>query len=517
MSVHQTVWVSVLTAIYLCFELAFNARLLDVVGSAASNDQIHQIELFGRSLSGIAVALVLLQFLLSSRTRRKSDSPTGLAIVFWCMLSGLIVFGSLQILVEQLVERSTPEFRRASLNILLVQRALVNGGVQLDGLDDDTQLFTQPAGKAFLALFPVMAISIDRLDEKIRGAKLELIARHVRQELGGAAGYYARYVSAIQSTQDQWQRYQKIPTTVDLSAEVTRRQDRAWADYIADLGRRGWTPSTVPPMARSSVLRKVRSQVSLPSNWDLSDEASFREAVARQVRKRAGATRNDGNLIVKGHRIPPGLSWSAFFAHTGIQAELREKLKLPAGMTLQPSYANGASFDRDVFTPLVRETAKRELRSYDAPLNTFTDGSQNTLVGLDAARAVIVPPIALFFSLLGAVGHLAKLSYLLLRLLVVTVPFLNTKARHLWIVPFCVLALVWTGLSWSENAVTRSRLYAYMNQQVLQSKGPAAGLLINALHVVAVGQAYGYPINESVRTRLLGGITYGYKEQNASR
>jgi hypothetical protein len=517
MSVRQTLCVALLTALYLCFELAFNARLLDVVGGSASSAHIHHIELFGRSLSGVAVALVLLQLMLGWRHRAGTGAPRGLAIVFWCLVVGALVFGTLQLLVDQLVARSDPEFRRASLNIVLVQRALVNGGVQLDGLDDDPTLFAQPAGKAFLALFPVMAVSVERLDEKIRDAKLELIARQVERELGGAGGYYAHYAEAVKSTQAQWQRYQRVPGAQDLDAEVARRQDQAWADYLADLGQRGWTPSTVPPMARNAVLRKVRARVPVSPQWNLADEAAFRAAVEQQVRRRAGGASGDGSLTVQGRRLPPGLGWPAFFAHAGVQAELHDKLKLPASVLLQPAYGSAAAFEREVFAPLVRDTARRELQRYDAPVESFADGGRNAQVGLDAARAVIVPPVALFFSLLGAVGHLAKLGYLLLRLAVATLPALGRRARRLWLLPLGLLGLTWTGLSLADNPVTRSRLHAYMNQQMLQGGGAGARLLVNALHVVAVGQGYGYPINETVRTRVLGGITYGYPEPSSPR
>ena len=49
------------------------------------------------------------------------------------------------------MRQATPEMRRASMSIVLVQRALVGGQVQLDGLDDDPRLFQRPEGKAFLA------------------------------------------------------------------------------------------------------------------------------------------------------------------------------------------------------------------------------------------------------------------------------------------------------------------------------------------------------------------------------
>lgn len=511
----QTVFIALLTALYLCFELAFNARLLDVVGGAPSTDALHRIEVFGRSLSGIAVALVVLQVLLGRRQRSGRRSPSFMAIAFWCALSGGVVYGSLQTLIEGLVATSTPAFRRASLNIVLVQRALVDGRVQLAGLDDDAALFSQPAGKAFLAQFPVMAASVNRLDEKIHDAKLTLITRQVEQGFGGPAGYYDRYAEAVKKTQEQWRRYARMPGATDVDGEVARRQDQAWGDYLSDLGRRGWTPSTVPGHAQDAVRRKVRQRVPVPAGWDLADEATFRDAVATQVRRkadRAGAQ----SLTVKGRRIPPGLSWPAFFAHPGVQAELRDKLHLPAGVALQPAYRDGAEFQREVFQPLVAKVAREELLRYDAPAEDFADGRPLAERGVEAARAAIVPPVALFFSLLGAVGHLAKLSYLLLSLVVSAVPAWQARARFLWATPFAVLALVWVVLSWTDNAVTQSRLYGYMRDQVRdglsqpEDTGVRGWLLGNALHVVAVGQGYGYPVNELVRTRLLGGITYGY-------
>jgi hypothetical protein len=434
-----------------------------------------------------------------------------LSILFWCMAAGILVFVLLQVLVDQLVERSSPEFRRASLNIVLVQHALVKGGVELDGLDDASGLFTQPAGKAFLALFPLMAASVERLDDKIRDAKLELITRQIQQGFGGVAGYYGHYVAAVKKTQDQWQNYRRIPTAQSIDAEIVRQQDKAWNDYLKDLGQRGWTPSTVPGMARNAVLRKVRARVPVSSHWKLNDEAGFRDAVAVQVRRKMSAATSEGSAKAKAQRIPSGLSWPMFFAQTSVQTELRKVLKLPDSVTLQPLYTSSAEFDRTVFAPMVLEQARRELARYDAKVETFANGESNAQLGLDAARMTIVPPVALFFSLLGAVGHLAKLSYLLLKLTLTALPAQRVPPRRLWLLPLTILALVWLGLSLANNEITRSRLHAYITQQVLQS-GKGAVPLVNALHVVAVGQGYAYPINEWVRTRVLGGITYGYQD-----
>lgn len=512
----QTVFIALLTALYLCFELAFNARLLDLVGGAPNAEALHSIEVFGRSLSGIAVALVMLQVLLSRRQCSSSRTPSFMAIAFWCVLSGGFVYASLQALVENLVATSTPAFRRTSLNIVLVQRALVDGQVQIAGLSDEPGLFAQPAGKAFLAEFPIMAVAIDRLDDKIRDAKLTLITRQTEEKMGGVATYYDQYVDAVKGTQEQWRRYARMPSAIDVESDVPRRQDQAWGDYLADLGRRGWTPSTVPGHAENAVRRKVRQRVPVPANWHLADETTFREAVATQARRKVDGSGTRA-LNIKGHRIPPGLSWSAFFSHPGVQAELRDKLRLPARVMLKPVYRDGAEFRSEVFQPLIDKLAREELVRYEAPVKDFADGGLHTSLGLDAARSALVPPLALFFSLLGAMGHLAKLSYLVLSVLVSFIPAWQARARFLWTMPVAMLALLWVVLSWTDNAVTSSRLYAYMREQVRdgltqpEDKGFQGWMLGNALHVVAVGQGYGYPINELVRTRLLGGITYGYE------
>ena len=50
----QNVLVIILTLTYLICELAFNSRLLDLVGSLSTPDEIHSMERYGRALTAIA-------------------------------------------------------------------------------------------------------------------------------------------------------------------------------------------------------------------------------------------------------------------------------------------------------------------------------------------------------------------------------------------------------------------------------------------------------------------------------
>ena len=231
MTLRQTLFLVVATLLYLLVELAFSARLLDVVGGAATPEQIHSIEIYGRTLSGIALALVVFQLLLHQRNHGKKWRPSNAAIVLICSISAGILFVSLEALTNYLSNSSSPFFRHASLNIVLIQRALVEDRVRIDGLTDDREIFSRPEGKAFLALFPVMATFVERLEEKIRNAKLDLIRNEVAQRAGGPEGYYKKYADAVQHAGSEWKRYNAAGNRGD-DVDIGTRQDKAWNDYL---------------------------------------------------------------------------------------------------------------------------------------------------------------------------------------------------------------------------------------------------------------------------------------------
>ena len=531
LSTGTLVFLILLTAVYLTFELAFNARLLDVVGGGASTDDVHHIEISGRLLSGIAVALVLLQLLLTWRARcvrlARAVWPPIWVVLLLCGLTVGGVYLGLQQMVDSIVASRSTEFRRQALNITLIQKAIVDGRVQLAGMEQDAGLYARPEGKAFLALFPAMAASVQDLDRKIDHAKLTLIAEHVGNQAGGIQGYYKSYQQAMDGVAKQWRDYNKLGSAnIDVDAEVAKQHRQAWNDYLSDLGKRGWTPSTVPGAYEGRVRQSVRKRVPVSSDWDLRDEASFRAAVDRKVRSRISGKVPE--VKVRGQRIPPGLSQAAFTGHPAVQAELRDKLKLPAGVNV-PLATDADGFRRNLYDPMRMSKARTEAAKYTAPLQTFADGGSNAEQGLDATRAALVPPIALLCSLLGAIGHLGKLVYLLSKLVlrmaerVTHAHWLPRLGWVLVLIPFVLAAGIWTTLSHMDNQVTTSELYQTLTAQTLkrnqaddaqqQRTLPLAPAIVNALHVVAVGQGYAYPYNEHLRVHYLQGITFGYHPQ----
>ncbi|VVD91436.1 hypothetical protein PPN31114_01682 [Pandoraea pneumonica] len=506
----QTAFLIAVTVVYLIFELGFNGRLLDVVGGAATPDDVHHIEYFGRTLSGIAAALVVLQLMLTRRAKGGQGKPSYRSIVIACAVTIVVVFLAIKTLVDVLVNTRDAQFRRTAANTVLMQRSLVDGRLQLDGLGVDDGVFARPEGKAFLALFPVMAVSVDRLDEKTRTVKTTLVRDKVRREMGGVQSYYDKYTDGMKRLRKDWNKYAAVIS--DGDPDLLQEQQKAWNDYRARLSRRGWQPETVPFYARGKVSASVRRDLpALPSNWRPDDMLNFYRAVG--VKYRQQAARRVQSVEVGGETIPPGLSYEAFVARRGVQNKLREEMHLPASAVVQASYTSAASFEQ-LFDQAVDEETRKMMVQLDAPASDYADGGKWAKEGLDATRAAIVPAVALFFSLLGAIGHFSKLLFLSAKGVMLSRAGADGQlskraSRATLAVLFSGLIGVWAVFSFSSNAITRSDLFHQM--MAWSSGGTTAGhLLTNIAHVVVVGQGYGYPLNEAIRQDVLMGFKYGY-------
>lgn len=513
-NIKQALLLIALTFVYLTFELGFNARLLDVVGSGNADD-VHNIEMFGRSLSGIAVALFVFGAMMKRRIRSDGATPSLRRIAVCCLATIAAVFFFIKVLVDGLVVSRDTEFRRMAMNTTLLQSALIDGRVTLSGLSDDEKIFARPEGKAFLALFPLMAVSVNNLEERIKNEKEILMRQTVAKQIG-AERYYKSFSDAIRETHKKWLQYARIPTSSDHG--LRQEQDKAWAEYQRSLSRHRWTPDSVPANRRSAVVNNVRRKVPVPPNWDPSDEATFRDAVEQKYRRAMASSAR--SVTVSGDVIPPGLPFPAFVARPGVQRELRNTLQLPPSATVATSYGTSAEF-MQLFDQAVALEARKRLERFAADDRALSPGGIYYADAEKATRAAIVPPIALFFSLLGAMTHFAKLLYLitgLIMLLARSGAELSRRAK--WIaksVPAVVFLGLLLSLNVTENSITRSDLFGRMMgwmqhgpAQAQQDGTVAKWALARAVHIVAVGQGYGYPLNEGIRMNVLRGLNYGY-------
>jgi glycerophosphoryl diester phosphodiesterase len=521
-----------LTLVYLTFELAFNARLLDVVGGEATLDEIHHIEHYGRILSGTAAALFLLQFLLKHDENirmeyaEKGATPRkefGLPrILIACLLCVFGVYHGLQAFVDYLVVSRNGDFRRQAVNVSLIQNALLNDRVDLVGIDADDGLYRLPEGKAFLALFPFMATSVEDLEQRMEDAKIQILQRAISERIDPKT-YFDNYQKAVQTVTTQWQKYRG---DIEDTEQVDKEFDKAWREYEDTLcGRRHncglqcpctWTPDDVPISAWSSVRRQVQRKVHVPNDWRPNDRKTFRAAIARQMMEKVAKE----GVTIDGQKFPPGLSQAEFFQQPVIRRKLNVELHLPTNVRVPLSVNNTAAFLRDLYQPMLQREIRIELEKYTADAASFETGGANAEMGIKATQATLIPPIALFFSLMGAIGHLGKLSYLLAEFFLLAIfprvsrPWakrVRAIALHsLLLIPVGLFLFCWITLSQMENRVTRSPLYLALQKQLQNDT------LSHIVHVVSVGQGFAYPFDEAIRQKVLLGLDFGYQGQDKS-
>lgn len=523
-----------ITLTYLICELAFNSRLLDLVGSVSTADEVHNMERYGRTLTAIAAALLALQFSLMGIVRLKkkgvwltAKASTALVLLI-CLITGTLTWHAVEWVIERQVTKSTGEFRQMSLLAQLYQHALIEGqqtleGIPLDSGGGQAQTWNSPSGKAFLATLPVLLSSSDRYRKLLERDAEQNLRDNISAQEGGVRGYYEAWIKARGEVHKQFVAYYN--DDMDISETVRLEQARAWQRYERSLEAKRLKTWNVPRRYYATVRNQVRGQgVPVPNDWSPSDRTGFNAAVAKAARQKYLAQRT---VVYQGVTIPKRLDWGVFFRLDVVQKSLREKLLLPANTLVREEYPLNdklKQFALELHTPHLNEAVKQQLPELRAAVSSYSAGGVNEKLGEDAARAVIVPPIALIFSLVGALTHLAKLLYLVLVPLTATlltrrswrpVRFLN---HHPLAFPAALIAVLVVTFSLINNSITESVAYKNLKDGLAGAKITitdeplplSGGAVLRVMHAVSIGQSYSYPINQYLREHVLQGFDFGY-------
>ncbi len=517
----QTLLIIVLTVIYLLVEMAFNASLLDVAGGLESS-RVDSLERYGRMLSGAAVALFVLQYLLGRRVKSVKSggqhAPHVLSIVFWCLLSVVLTYGALKLITDALVHSTSAQYRKASANLMLVRSEMLGGRALIAGLADSPDFFKQPEGKAFAALFPALGAMIwPKLDKTLAPVKAELFYKATDSSIGGPQAFYnGPYKEALQ----QMAQMHRGNYPDEVFTTIYRHEaDKLWAQYEADLKARHWTPSTVPYMARSRVVAEMGKRAGVPKNWHPSDRITFNIAVMSKVK--SSLQNNPGAIYEDGRVVASGLSWPAYVAHPAMQRELQKKFSLPASVPVLAVYGSGEEFESRLYRHLVRASADKEMARLNLSAEQYKAPGPHAREGFEAAQGSLVPPIALWFSLLGAISHLAKLLYQVTRLATMYIP-VNKCTR--WLpaaVPLFTVSAIALLMATNDTSATASSPHQFLKRQAMAASTEGGSvlqtqLIIGVMHAVEVGQSYAYPINNFIRKKVLWDVHFELPRERAS-
>ena len=494
--------------------MGFKATLLDVAGGSALHDEVEAIEQWGRLISGLAVTLGVWGWgLMPYFAKNELPHPFG----FSYRHKGMMLLGSLLVcvlltyvgqkkLIDYLVDDSGGEERRAAAWMTTLNRAILSDELQLDGLDLSGRQLQTPEGKSFIAMFPFMGSKVENFDGKSERVLKTILENRLDKEAGGASHFYNEaYLPSVKWVKNAYNGYVKAVNAYSdaLNPEsIQAKQQQSWENYQNDLRRQGLNPDNLPEGYFSRIRKGVRSKgVPVHSDWDPHDAQGFYDAVTRQVLKKADASYSKGSRREIGTVLPKELSFEHFAGHKVIQSKWRENLQLKRRVWLH-SNMSYAAVDKDLYRPILAEKVAEAFHRFKADAATFADGGENEGLGRQSMRASIVPPVALLFSLAGALVHLFKFGNYLASLLTVSVSY---PARHTFIL-LAVVSLLTAYVMVRENPVTESRLYAYMKTETATHYAVVMGTVVK-------GQSYAYPINAAIREGVLRGFSFGYVQQ----
>ncbi len=482
------VWTA--TVVYLVVEFSFNARLLDVVGGGATSSEIDAIEVWGRLISGFALALLGWPFILKRQGNFfRNPVACTVPLLAWTALAMAGMYVAQEALIRTLVDRADTQQLVEAQHLMLLRSGLEAGVVDLPELDIEPDRLREADGKAFLAMFPMLgsglgAIVGERFSAAQRADVMRNLAKH---KMGDANDHLRRYADLVSGLDEGYRKYG------DALSQIDSKGQDAWAKYVRELKKKGMTPKGVHPRHRARVRSNVRAMgVWVPGDWEPSDRAGFLKAAGQDGRREAHS-RFAAELAAKspafqGAQLPD--TFDEFMAGEDTKARLLAALGYECLRTFDPVMETGEQFKTSVYDAEVECQVARHAEK---------EGQLEA--GRDAMRGLLVPMIALALSLLGALTHIGKVALQAARL----VKGRDLKhARRLYGLVFIgpiVSMVLFALLPLSE--ITKTGLYTSLERHISY---PLAMVVRGTVH----GQHLGYPVFEATRVHVLRGFTFGY-------
>lgn len=157
--------------------------------------------------------------------------------------------------------------------------------------------------------------------------------------------------------------------------------------------------------------------IEVPAGWHPDDRATFFDAAMAEPLQELSQHAADAMRAQLGSSLPLDLDAEAFLASRPIQDRLHAALRPRDRQLLIPLDLDPEAFRDAIITPHYRALAEQERQRLYADTQALANGQPRAEEGRQYVRTLIVPPIAmgfsLFFALFNAIGLAASLPALL--------------------------------------------------------------------------------------------------------
>ncbi|RUO71776.1 hypothetical protein [Idiomarina ramblicola] len=229
-TINKKWWAVLMTAlatIYLFPEMIFNAELVTTAGSAnASADDIHQLELFGRAISGIGVTLLILDAIKTFPLASKFKTLL-LSLGIFLMVWPVVFFGQKALIDTLIIDSSTAEERQTAFLSIIVKNALAAKAVDVDGLPFDSDNPASPVSRTFLSLFGGLVYANDNVLNQIKQSKEALATAYVVNQTRDKVDNYVDQHHQLAGRLNTAYYDNYLPAYNDYKSAIVNSQERA--------------------------------------------------------------------------------------------------------------------------------------------------------------------------------------------------------------------------------------------------------------------------------------------------
>ena len=162
----------VLGFIYLIAEFKFNAYLVDTATLTLTLQEVDDLELFGRTLSGFGLMLLVFGWI---KYKSSQKLRTFKKLIGFGLLGFAFMFFGQKALIENLTDASSVDQRKDAQYVTLMKQGLVKDAIRIEGVEYSEAEIQSPQIKTFLNTLGLMAFINGDFIEVIKGSSKAII------------------------------------------------------------------------------------------------------------------------------------------------------------------------------------------------------------------------------------------------------------------------------------------------------------------------------------------------------
>jgi hypothetical protein len=228
-----------LGTLYLIPEAIFNSQLVSLVGRGTpTTEDLENLELFGRSISGIGVTLLLADFIKAKLLTSKFKS-----ILILCSLFAVVfptMFYGQKYLVETfIIEPSTAEERQQAVFSTALRDALAINAIKITDVTYNSKEMLLPENLTFLSLFGGLLYADGSLSDKLSDSKEKIIRKFIKKKAYGQFDvHYNDYGELYKELSGTYKEYAKGSEKYnDVIASIPQEEMEYWKQVENEINK----------------------------------------------------------------------------------------------------------------------------------------------------------------------------------------------------------------------------------------------------------------------------------------